>query len=89
MADDTFETFKKCAVEVLQVAPEQVKHFLARYPALKDRSRTLALHGSRRIQRYVKFHHTQPGSHGPQFAEGSNSRCCRRTAGQGRAAWLC
>ena len=24
MADDTFETFKKCAVEVLQVAPEQV-----------------------------------------------------------------
>ena len=22
--DDTFETFKKCAVEVLQVAPEQV-----------------------------------------------------------------
>jgi acyl carrier protein len=24
MADDTFETFKKCAVEVLQVTPEQV-----------------------------------------------------------------
>ena len=24
MADDNFETFKKCAVEVLQVAPEQV-----------------------------------------------------------------
>lgn len=24
MADDTFETFKKCAVEVLQVSPEQV-----------------------------------------------------------------
>ena len=24
MADDTFETFKKCAVEVLQVAPEQI-----------------------------------------------------------------
>ena len=24
MADDTFETFKKCAVDVLQVAPEQV-----------------------------------------------------------------
>ena len=24
MADDTFETFKKCAVEVLQVDPEQV-----------------------------------------------------------------
>jgi acyl carrier protein len=24
MSDDTFETFKKCAVEVLQVAPEQV-----------------------------------------------------------------
>ena len=25
MADDTFETFKKCAVEVLQVSPEQIK----------------------------------------------------------------
>ena len=24
MADDTFETFKKCAVEVLQVSPDQV-----------------------------------------------------------------
>ena len=24
MADDNFETFKKCAVEVLQVSPEQV-----------------------------------------------------------------
>lgn len=24
MADDSFETFKKCAVEVLQVSPEQV-----------------------------------------------------------------
>ena len=24
MADDPFETFKRCAVEVLQVAPEQV-----------------------------------------------------------------
>jgi acyl carrier protein len=24
MADDTFETFKKCAVEVLQVSPEQI-----------------------------------------------------------------
>ncbi len=24
MADDKFETFKKCAVEVLQVTPEQV-----------------------------------------------------------------
>ena len=24
IADDTFETFKKCAVEVLQVTPEQV-----------------------------------------------------------------
>ena len=24
MADDAFETFKRCAVEVLQVAPEQV-----------------------------------------------------------------
>ena len=24
MAEDTFETFKKCAVEVLQVSPEQV-----------------------------------------------------------------
>ena len=24
MADDNFETFKKCAVEVLQVTPEQV-----------------------------------------------------------------
>jgi acyl carrier protein len=24
MADDTFETFKKCAVEVLQVAPELI-----------------------------------------------------------------
>ena len=24
MAEDTFETFKKCAVEVLQVTPEQV-----------------------------------------------------------------
>ena len=24
MADDAFETFKKCAVEVLQVTPEQV-----------------------------------------------------------------
>jgi acyl carrier protein len=24
MADDTFETFRKCAVEVLQVSPEQV-----------------------------------------------------------------
>jgi acyl carrier protein len=24
MADDDFETFKKCTVEVLQVAPEQV-----------------------------------------------------------------
>ena len=24
MADDNFETFKKCAVEVLQVEPEQV-----------------------------------------------------------------
>ena len=24
MADDPFETFKKCAVEVLQVSPEQV-----------------------------------------------------------------
>ena len=24
MADDSFETFKKCAVEVLQVTPEQV-----------------------------------------------------------------
>ena len=24
MADDAFETFKKCTVEVLQVAPEQV-----------------------------------------------------------------
>jgi acyl carrier protein len=24
MADDTFEKFKQCAVEVLQVAPEQV-----------------------------------------------------------------
>ncbi|MDQ3385199.1 MAG: acyl carrier protein [Actinomycetota bacterium] len=24
MADDNFETFKKCAVEVLQVSPEQI-----------------------------------------------------------------
>ena len=24
MADDTFETFRKCAVDVLQVAPEKV-----------------------------------------------------------------
>ncbi|MGD9797683.1 MAG: acyl carrier protein [Acidimicrobiia bacterium] len=24
MADDTFETFRKCAVEVLQVSPEQI-----------------------------------------------------------------
>jgi acyl carrier protein len=24
MADDTFETFKKCAVEVLQVSPDQI-----------------------------------------------------------------
>jgi acyl carrier protein len=24
MADDSFETFKKCAVDVLQVSPEQV-----------------------------------------------------------------